>query len=387
MYKTRHLRIAWLLPAIGLGAFWQPVVKSLTQLSQKTILYTGRPWQDFDAQDPNNQAIQVVGEIKRITADSENTDYSGGFMYLSPEIILHLLNFKPHVIFTNGFSIWTIFVLLLKPIGGWRVVLAWEGSSPNVDFRQSKLRLFTRKLMADFSDALIANNQAAKEYIVDFLGVQSEKVITQTYLVPDSKTLLEGLKDSKPRETYQNLQSPVFLYVGRLEKRKGLHFLLQACACLNECTTGQFTLLIVGDGPERQELEKYVATAGLGDRVKWVGWVNYGGLGSYFHDVDVFVFPTLEDTWGMVVLEAMAFSKPILCSQWAGAAEMVVDGKNGYVFDPHQPPELAKLMSRFIDDEHLAAKMGQQSAEQIAKYTPDTAAQFFSDIALRVMGS
>ena len=382
---VNHLRIALLLPTIELGAYWRPVVENLTRLSQKTILYTGHPWRGFNSQDPSNAAIEVVGEIKRITTNTEKTDYSGGFMSLSFGIVGRLLRYKPNVVIASGFSLWTLLALLLRPIGRWRVILAWEGSSPNVDFRHSKVRSFIRKAMAYFADALITNSQAGKDYLVNFLGIKEGKVTANPYMVPDAKTLLKHLENTTVKSVKTYLQEPVFLYVGRLEQRKGLQRLLEACAILNQSTTNKFTLLVVGDGPERENLEQFVADTGLSDRIKWMGWVNYESLGTYFHDADVFVFPTLEDTWGMVVLEAMAFSKPILCSQWAGAAEMVVDGKNGYIFDPHQPPELAELMSRFIDDVTLAAEMGQQSADLIAKYTPETAAQFFVDTALHVV--
>jgi glycosyltransferase involved in cell wall biosynthesis len=50
----------------------------------------------------------------------------------------------------------------------------------------------------------------------------------------------------------------------------------------------------------------------------------------------------------MVVLEAMAFGDPILCSKWAGAVEMVADGDNGYIFDPHHPEQVAALMRQFM---------------------------------------
>ena len=116
--------------------------------------------------------------------------------------------------------------------------------------------------------------------------------------------------------------------------------------------------------------------------MEWIGWVDYGKSGMYFLNADVFVLPTLEDTWGMVVLESMAFGKPVLCSKWAGASEMVVHGENGYLFDPNQPEEIAKLMCHFIDHPDLIATMGEKSKQAIAPYTPEAAAEFLKEVVL-----
>ena len=83
----------------------------------------------------------------------------------------------------------------------------------------------------------------------------------------------------------------------------------------------------------------------------------------------------------MVVLEAMVFGKPILCSKWAGASELVIDGENGYVFDPHDPEALAEIMKRFINEPKLVASMGRKSQQMMAHRTPKAAAQFLADVA------
>ncbi|BAZ69116.1 MAG: glycosyltransferase family 4 protein [Pelatocladus maniniholoensis HA4357-MV3] len=385
MKKIDKPRIALLLPTVELGAYWQPVLEELTNLSDQTILYTGRPWPGFDLQAGNNYTVKVVGKTMRLTANKEKTDYSGGFMYLSPDIIRYLFQFKPHVVFTSGFSAWTVLALLFKPFGKWRLVLAWEGSSPNVDFRHSKVRSFLRSMMAWFADALITNSHGGEEYLIQFLGVQKDKVRRRPYMVPDVKTLLQIPKSFDAKNIVRQQQHPVFLYVGRIEQRKGLYSLLQACAILKKQNYCNYTLLVVGRGPQKQELESFCTRENIQDCVNWVGWVDYSSLGVYFQNADIFIFPTLEDTWGMVVLEAMAFSKPILCSKWAGASEMVIDGKNGYIFDPHNPETLAEVMKHFIDNPNLISSMGQNSQQLISQHTPVAAANFFAQTASFVL--
>jgi len=83
-----------------------------------------------------------------------------------------------------------------------------------------------------------------------------------------------------------------------------------------------------------------------------------------------------------VVLEAMAFGKPILCSKYAGAKEMIADRENGYIFDPREPHELAELMARFVSDPGLAERLGAKSKQIITPYTPRQAASVLASVGV-----
>jgi glycosyltransferase involved in cell wall biosynthesis len=382
--KLTNPRIAFLYPSVELGAYWQPVLREMTNLMKQINFYTGRLWPGFDPNAPGVSIIKVVGNTKFVELSKKaGIGYGRGFYSVSWNIIGYLLKSKPHVIFTSAFSVWTIFSVLLKPLMRWRIVIMWDGSSPNVDFRDSKLRLWLRRAISKFVEAFVTNNHGGKNYLVEYIGVEEKSIFVRPYMVPDAKVLLENV--NKSHINIPHLQSPVFLYVGRLEERKGIHYLLKACAILQEQGYRDYTLMIVGDGVQRQEFEALSRTYNLENCIKWVGWVNYGDLGHYFNAADVFVFPTLEDVWGMVVLEAMAFNKPILCSKWAGAYEMVLEGENGYVFDPYEPNTIAQAMKRLIDEPNLIYSMGQKSQQLISQHTPEAAANFFAEIATLVV--
>jgi glycosyltransferase involved in cell wall biosynthesis len=380
--RSNSLRIALLFPTVELGTYWQPVLKKLAQISQQVTLYTGRPWAGFDPNDPENATVEVVGTTVRVTSSPEKTDYSGGYMRLSPRIVGKLLAFRPQVVIACGFSIWTMLALVFKPIGRWRVVLAWDGSSPNVDFRNSKLRLLVRSIVARFADRFITNSEAGKAYFCEYLGVDGQKITVRPYLVPDPKTLL-GLAGTTAVEN-SRMQSPIFLYVGRLEERKGLHLLLQACQILRQADS-KFSLQIIGRGSQQDELHAYCHSHDLDGCVQWLGWIDYRQLGGYFQQADIFIFPTLEDIWGMVALEAMAFGKPVLCSKWAGSAELIVHGENGWICDPHDPAAMAALMQAAIDSPETIAMMGRAATAAISKHTPELVAQFLADICLQTL--
>ena len=133
-------------------------------------------------------------------------------------------------------------------------------------------------------------------------------------------------------------------------------------------------------GPEQIRLEQFCQEHDLTQTVQWMGRVEYEALAAVFRQADVLIMPSLEDTWGMVVLEAMAAGKPIICSTWAGACELVIDGKNGYHIDPRQPEAIATAMASYLNNTDLAAAMGRQSQHIMLQYTPETAARFLGQV-------
>ncbi len=377
----KNTRIAWLHPSVELGAYWQPVLDAFTQVFPKSVFYTGLVWPDFDPQLPGNNIVKIVGKMKSLEI-SKTEGYSRRIMLLSPGIIGELWKFKPQVVMAHAYSLWTLIAVLLKPVMGWKLIILYEGSTPNSDFEDSLVRSIARKFMSSFAEAFISNSSGAREYLIRSLGAKSSQVFPNTYLVPNAETLLQNSNGEAPPLPAQR---PIFLYVGRITARKGIKPLIEACAILKKQGYTDYSLLVIGDGDQRGELEELIAQQGLTNLVTWVGWVEYGSLGVYFQNADVFVFPTLEDTWGMVPLEAMVFGTAVLCSRWAGAAELVVDGESGYIFDPYKPEELAEKMRQFIDRPELIKIMGDRAKELIGKTNYQTAADGFIEVINRVI--
>lgn len=385
MVDKRDWRVAWLVPEVELGAYWQPVLREFTKVFKNTVFYTGRVWSGFDPTLPGASAIQLVGETKFVGTEKIETGYDRGFIAVSPRIIGYLLKFRPMVVFPQAFSLWTVLVVLLKPLCGWKVAIIYDGSSPNTDFRDSNFRTFARRILAWFADAFVANSQAGQRYLVEALNVPEDRIFTRTYLVPDAEALRKRLAATERPNL--NLKQPVFLYVGRITARKGIKTLLEACAILKKQGYSDYTLLIVGKGDQQEELAAFIQEQDFADRVNWVGWVDYGSLGAYFQLADIFVFPTFEDVWGMVVPEAMVFGKPILCSNGAASCELIAEGENGYIFDPNNAEDLAEKMQIYIENPGSIESMGARSRELIAQKTPETAAQAYVEVTSFLMES
>lgn len=367
-----NLRVAWLVPVAWY--YWQPMLSEFTRQIPQTTIFTAL----FPGYSPgyeNSFHLKIVGKFKvlRNRKKIAKSQYGSGYTALSPKVILPLLRYKPDLVFTSSFGLWTLLALLFKPIGRWQVIIAYEGSSPGVDFLNSPIRLEIRKLMVKVADFYISNSQGGKNYLINSLKANPEKVFAHPYEVPSSKSLIQHQSTVEIKEKDNK---PVFLFVGRIIPRKGLQLLLEACILLKQQGFNNYSLWIVGDGEQRSQLEAFCEQNQLQDNIRWQGKVDYHEINSYFQAADVFILPTLEDTWGVVTLEVMLFGKAVLCSAGAGSSELIVNGKNGYIFEPDRPQELATLMQKFIVEPELARTVGEQSRQIIEAYTPEKAAEF-----------
>lgn len=377
--SIEQLRFAWLLPSMVRGNYWHPVFSQFTKLFGQTKVYTGL-WPGFAAGFEDTFDVTIVGQTSFTSLSKPTEGYQTGFIKASPKIIIHLLQFKPQVIFTSGFSIWTLLIILLKIWGRWEIIIFYDGSSPNIDCQNSVVRLLYRRIIIKAIDAGITNSQAGKTYLTKIVGAKADSIFARPYQVPSTEALLREKSRDEPISVAKSTEKkPIFLFVGQLIPRKGLHLLLQACLLLQQQGTKNFTIQIIGDGAEGEQLATFANQHNLSDRIQWIGKVDYHQLWKYFQAADVFVFPTLEDIWGLVVLEAMFFGKPIICSKYAGASEMVTAGANGYIVDPLQPEELAKTMQAFIDSPELILQMGEQSKTLIEPHTPAAAVDLFTE--------
>ncbi len=148
------------------------------------------------------------------------------------------------------------------------------------------------------------------------------------------------------------------LFVGRLEKRKGLNYLIKAYRQVKK-EYPESRLIVVGPGSRpRKKHEKQVRRMGLGD-VVFVGSVSYDELPRYYKTADVFCSPaTGRESFGIVLLEAMALGKPVVASNIPGYASVMTHGKEGLLVPPKDVNELARALMSLMADESRRQQMG-----------------------------
>lgn len=379
-------RVAWLVPAIQRGAAWQFVLSHFIEYIPDAVFYTGQVDSSYDSTQPGADRIEVVDDPSWLTINALPPRYRRHRLWVTLQIMTRLLAFKPDVVYSEGFSLWTVLVIVLKRVGRWRVVLIQGGSAPHRDFRLMQWRTLMRQLMLIGVDSVIVNSQLGRQYFIDVLNYPITKIRQRIYLVPHlSIQVRAGAAAAIAPPLPRTMARPIFLYVGQITPRQGLITLINACLLLQRGGYTHYAVSIIGTGKQQPELEQLVVQNGMAAQIYWQGGVAPEQLGAYLQQADVFVFPAYEDGWGMVVSEAMAFGKPVLCSTGAAVCELVQMGENGFRFDPHDPLELAAQMAYCLDHPEQLGAMGERSRQIIAPYTPQTAAQAFVEMTYQIL--
>ncbi|HZR26769.1 MAG TPA: glycosyltransferase family 4 protein [Vicinamibacterales bacterium] len=156
------------------------------------------------------------------------------------------------------------------------------------------------------------------------------------------------------------INGPMVLAVGSLSPRKGLIRIVNALSTLQDLA---WTFVICGDGPERESLQQWATTLGIGDRVRFAGNVDRGTIGGYFGAADVFVHAALMEAAGNVILEALASGCPVVCTDSGGPAEYVVDGTTGFVVDGDDDGALGNRLRLVLGCASLRARLSRCARE------------------------
>jgi len=175
------------------------------------------------------------------------------------------------------------------------------------------------------------------------------------------------------------------LFVSRLEKRKGLNYLLEAFKQVKQ-EIPDSRLIIVGPGTRlRRKYEKQVARSGLKD-VIFVGFVSYDELPRYYKTADVFCAPaTGRESFGIILLEAMAVGKPIVASNIEGYAGVVTHGVDGLLVPPADKEKLVRALISLLTDQSLRQKMGAKGRAKALEHSWEQIAQKVLNYYVRVL--
>ena len=145
----------------------------------------------------------------------------------------------------------------------------------------------------------------------------------------------------------ENAKGKSFFVAARLSEEKGLNHLLEAVHLLLRGGLNSFELVIGGDGRERLKLENLAKTLGVNEHCRFLGALNREQVRDRMQQCDVFVLPSLHETFGVVLGEAMACGKPVISTR-CGGPEFVVNEETGVLVDVGKPRQMADAMADFI---------------------------------------
>ncbi|HKT83624.1 MAG TPA: glycosyltransferase family 4 protein [Solirubrobacterales bacterium] len=209
-------------------------------------------------------------------------------------------------------------------------------------------------------DEAIAVSPAAEDFVHHYFDIKL-RIIPNGIDVDNFKPGLAPIRHL--RDDRVNV-----LFVGRLEKRKGLRDLLQAYALMKE-RFSRARLIVVGDGPLRSSIEHHLAKHRLED-VVLAGYVPESVKPRYYATADIFCAPaTGGESFGIVLLEAMASGVPVVCTEVPGYLTVVEPGVDSLTVRPGRPAELGQTLTVLARDRELRARLGAAALRKAQGYS------------------
>lgn len=271
------------------------------------------------------------------------------------------------VIIGEGFFQWTPYALFSAIKKRKPLLIDYERTA-HTERNCPTWRKLYRRLVGKFASGYIANGKLTKDYLISY-GIR-ENVIFTGGMCADSEKLAKATREYKRNYSIStNKESINYLFVGQMIERKGVEYLIKGWE-KHIVDYPNDILTLVGDGPLLQGFrEKY----GKHSSIKFTGAIDYDLMTSFYATANVFIIPTLEDNWSLVVPEAMACGLPVACSIYNGCyPELVMEGRNGKLFDPLKEKTIIETLSYF----HTVnlEEMGKESIKIESHYNPDTVA-------------
>lgn len=314
----------------------------------------------------NHEALQVT--VQKSFSYSKNWENELGFsektsIQLPWDTLGQLKRSNADVVISGEMGIRSLLSALYctwynKPL------ILWLTLSEHTETNKKGIRLLLRKFLLRKSTTVLCNGKSGEMYLKT-LGHQS-KVFFTPY-TSDYETNSKSSFHSKKK----------ILLSGQLIQRKGISEMIDAIDCLfQENENLQFELIVAGSGPQEElfhALEKWDKQL----TINMLGVLKYDDLKKIYQDIDLFLFPTLADEWGVVVNEALSSGVPVLGSKYSQAVEeLIVENQNGWIFDPLDSNEFAQKLKTAIQTEHAKLlSMSQFATRSIKDITPKKIAQ------------
>jgi glycosyltransferase involved in cell wall biosynthesis len=244
----------------------------------------------------------------------------------------------------------------------------------------ARVRRMGQQLLARTLSAHVAVGDRCARMVEEIVGLPHDSVIA----VPNGVPLCSSDPDATRRAEHKGRHASaserlVIGSLGRLTEQKGYDLLVRALPALADAR-----LVLVGDGPEREPLERMARELEVADRLTITGWV--ADAPSHLSEFDVFALPSRWEGMPLGILEAMHAGLPVVATDVGSVAEVVGDGDTGYVVRSEDPAALEDRLLRLLDAPALRARMGEQGqALARERYTDTAMARRYEDVYERML--
>lgn len=250
---------------------------------------------------------------------------------------------------------------------------------PSKSLSPHKNILFKRvvKFILNRADRIVAQSSNTRDNAIKYYSPKKEvEIIPLAFHAPDKPKLTR--KDLKIEKNEIALCA-----VGRIVKRKALDVIINAIKFINN---KNIKFYIMGDGPERENLEKLVEKQNLQNNIKFLGFVSTEEKYSYIQAADLFTLTSLHEGFGIVYMEAMFFGLPIVCTNHGGQVDFLKHEENALLIDVNDVKACANSIERFINDKALYKKCSKNNKEKIKLFYADNVSKQYENIFLELVG-
>ena len=265
-----------------------------------------------------------------------------------------------HLIHTNGYFADFIGVSCAKYFGI-PCVSTCHGFVPQD--KKIKLYGFLDRIVLRYCTKIIAVSEDLKKQLIQS-RIREDKIRIIQNAVPQNCSSDNFLlrRKSKREEIGICGGQLVLGYVGRLSEEKGVKYLIEACSIIKN-NNMPFRLIVVGEGPEKQELEEIARRKGIIANVYFAGFQK--DIGNWLAALDIFVLPSLTEGTPLALLEAMSVKLPVIASAVGGVPKIIKNMKNGILVSPANPDQIADATIKLYTNNELRSEMARKAAETI----------------------
>lgn len=233
------------------------------------------------------------------------------------------------------------------------------------DQEETDARIQVEEHVVESADRVIASSDHERQALVDLYGARRERV---TVINGGVDLDLFRPSDRLAARSKLGLSGEVLLYVGRMDRVKGLDVLLRAVALLKHRPA--LKLIVVGGSGEETELLRCQALANsLGLEVRFAGATPQEELPTYYHAADLLVVPSHYESFGLVAVEALACGTPVIASMVGGLPTVIREGQNGLLVPWREPEAFAERIERVLDNPPLRATLAANARPSVYRYS------------------
>lgn len=282
------------------------------------------------------KTFTVKGRWRHPRGFSESTQ-----VHFPIDTLAQLKRFSPDIVISTELGCRSLSAVAYTKLHRSSRVILWTEVNKSTEHGRGVARKILRKLLVRHAHGFLALADGGVRYI-ESLGVARSKIFELLYTTDVSRFAAISHQPSVVRNQKR------LLFVGQLIERKGLlPFTASLKRWAEKYPDQQVELIFAGDGPLQEVLQAETLPSNL--RFKFLGNVSYRDLPRVYAEAGVLVFPTLADTWGVVVNEALAAGLPVLGSTHSQAVQkLVIDGKNGWTFRAGSSDETDQALHRCL---------------------------------------